>query len=133
MAPSLRFAWRPLLAGAAGIGVALALRSSLNGWIVGVIASIVFILVALAVKAMPPEVRRALRDRSAPVSRRPRVVVVRGHSASPWELGAWEPLTDRYEVAFLLTGRNAYDVSAVGLERDARQGVARPAAARPGR
>ena len=46
---------------------------------------------------------------------RPRVVVVRGHSANPWELGAWEPLAGRFDVRFLLTERNAYDVSAVAV------------------
>jgi glycosyltransferase involved in cell wall biosynthesis len=45
---------------------------------------------------------------------RPRVVVLRGHSANPWELGAWEPLRDRYDVGIAVTRHNLYDVT--GLE-----------------
>jgi glycosyltransferase involved in cell wall biosynthesis len=47
----------------------------------------------------------------------PRVVVLRGHSANPWELGAWELLTDRFDVTVAVTGSNAYDVSTLGLPR----------------
>ena len=46
---------------------------------------------------------------------RPKVVVLRGHSANPWELGAWELLTDRYDVTIAVTGSNAYDVSSLSL------------------
>ena len=48
---------------------------------------------------------------------RPRVVVLRGHSANPWELGAWELLRDRFDVVVGVTGRNAFDVSGLSLER----------------
>jgi glycosyltransferase involved in cell wall biosynthesis len=48
---------------------------------------------------------------------RPRVVVLRGHSANPWELGAWELLTDRFDVTVAVTGSNAYDVSGLRLPR----------------
>ena len=48
---------------------------------------------------------------------RPRVVVLRGHSANPWELGAWELLRDRYDVVVGVTGRNAFDVSGLALEQ----------------
>jgi glycosyltransferase involved in cell wall biosynthesis len=47
----------------------------------------------------------------------PRVVVLRGHSANPWELGAWELLTDRFDVTVAVTGSNAYDVSRLGVTR----------------
>jgi len=46
---------------------------------------------------------------------RPRVVVLRGHSANPWELGAWELLADRFDVTVAVTGSNAYDVSGLTL------------------
>lgn len=47
----------------------------------------------------------------------PRVVLLRGHSANPWELGAWELLADRFDVTVAVTGSNAYDVSALRLAR----------------
>ncbi len=47
---------------------------------------------------------------------RPRVVLLRGHSANPWELRAWELLRDRYDVAVAVTGSNHHDVQSVGLE-----------------
>jgi glycosyltransferase involved in cell wall biosynthesis len=46
---------------------------------------------------------------------RPRVVVLRGHLANPWELGAWELLSDRYDVTVGVTRSNLYDVSGVAL------------------
>jgi glycosyltransferase involved in cell wall biosynthesis len=48
---------------------------------------------------------------------RPRVVVLRGHSANPWELGAWELLRDRFDVAVAVTASNQYDLSGLALER----------------
>lgn len=48
---------------------------------------------------------------------RPRVVLLRGHSANPWELRAWELLEDRFDVAVAVTGSNHYDVAGVGLDR----------------
>jgi glycosyltransferase involved in cell wall biosynthesis len=51
------------------------------------------------------------------VSGRPRVVLLRGHSANPWELGAWELLRDRFDVTVAVTGRNPYDLSGVELAR----------------
>lgn len=48
---------------------------------------------------------------------RPRVVLLRGHSANPWELRPWELLADRFDVVIALTGSNAYDVAGLGLER----------------
>lgn len=46
---------------------------------------------------------------------RPRVLLVRGHLAAPWDLQAWERLPDRFDVRYLLTKRNAFDVAGVGL------------------
>ena len=39
----------------------------------------------------------------------PRVLIVRGHQATPWELRPWQELPERFEVAFLLTGSNRFD------------------------
>jgi glycosyltransferase involved in cell wall biosynthesis len=47
---------------------------------------------------------------------RPRVVIVRGKLATPWELRPWEGLTDAFDVRYLLTERNAFDVSTVALD-----------------
>src|SRR5687767_12472841 len=44
----------------------------------------------------------------------PRVVIVRGHLATPWELRPWEEL-EGFDVAFLRTRRNNYDVSGLRL------------------
>jgi glycosyltransferase involved in cell wall biosynthesis len=47
---------------------------------------------------------------------RPRVVVVRGHLANPWELRPWELLADRFDVAYLRSGRNLFDTSSLELD-----------------
>jgi glycosyltransferase involved in cell wall biosynthesis len=49
-------------------------------------------------------------------ARRPRVVLLRGHSANPWELRTWEELADRFDVSVLVTGGNRYDLSSLRLE-----------------
>ena len=41
---------------------------------------------------------------------------MRGHQATPWELRPWERLTDRFDVAYLRTPSNMFDVEALGLE-----------------
>ena len=46
---------------------------------------------------------------------RPRVVLLRGHSANPWDLRPWELLLDRYDVRVLVTGSNAFDVGSLQL------------------
>jgi glycosyltransferase involved in cell wall biosynthesis len=38
----------------------------------------------------------------------PRVLIVRGHFVSPWELGPWVALPDEFEVSYLLTGSNRF-------------------------
>jgi glycosyltransferase involved in cell wall biosynthesis len=48
--------------------------------------------------------------------RKPRVVVVRGHQATPWELRPWAQLADRFDVAYLRTPSNTYDVGDLPLE-----------------
>jgi glycosyltransferase involved in cell wall biosynthesis len=48
---------------------------------------------------------------------KPRVVLLRGHDANPWDLGVWERLRDRYDVAALVTRSNRYDVSSLGIQR----------------
>ncbi len=41
---------------------------------------------------------------------RPRVVLLRGHSANPWDLRPWELLTSRFDVKILATASNEFDV-----------------------
>jgi glycosyltransferase involved in cell wall biosynthesis len=48
-------------------------------------------------------------------SRRPRVVVLRGHQTNPWELRPWQELGDRYDVAYLSSQRSWFDTSGVTL------------------
>jgi glycosyltransferase involved in cell wall biosynthesis len=38
----------------------------------------------------------------------PRVLIVRGHQATPWELAPWRELPARFEVSFLLTRSNRF-------------------------
>lgn len=45
-----------------------------------------------------------------------RVVVVRGHQATPWELRPWERLGDRFDVAYLQSESNQFDVGSLGIE-----------------
>ena len=47
--------------------------------------------------------------------RRPRVVLLRGHSANPWDLRPWEQLGDRFDVRVLVTGNNAFDLAPLRL------------------
>ena len=39
---------------------------------------------------------------------RPRVVLLRGHNANPWDLRPWELLLDRWDVRVLVTGSNRF-------------------------
>jgi glycosyltransferase involved in cell wall biosynthesis len=48
-------------------------------------------------------------------SSKPRVVIVRGHQVTPWELAPWELLADRFDVRFLLTEHNGWDIGSVSL------------------
>ena len=45
-----------------------------------------------------------------------RVVIVRGHQATPWELRPWERLGDRFDVAYLASSANQFDVGSLGIE-----------------
>ncbi len=38
----------------------------------------------------------------------PRVLIVRGHLVTPWELLPWRELPERFEVSYLLTGSNRF-------------------------
>jgi O-antigen/teichoic acid export membrane protein len=60
VAPRLGFLPRPLVAGAAG---ALVTLLPLSPWVVAPLAAAVFIVVAFAVRAVPPEIVLALRGR----------------------------------------------------------------------
>jgi glycosyltransferase involved in cell wall biosynthesis len=44
-----------------------------------------------------------------------RVVVVRGHQATPWELRPWERLPDRFDVAYLESDANQFDTGSLAL------------------
>jgi len=48
---------------------------------------------------------------------RPRVVILRGHQANPWELRPWEQpaVAERFDVRFLRTGRGWFDTKSLGL------------------
>ena len=48
---------------------------------------------------------------------RPRIVLLRGHQANPWDLRPWEELTDRFDVVCLVTGSNLYDLGLLELEK----------------
>jgi glycosyltransferase involved in cell wall biosynthesis len=44
-----------------------------------------------------------------------KVVIVRGHLATPWELRPWAELPERFDVSFLLTRSNGFDPQGAGL------------------
>ena len=46
---------------------------------------------------------------------RPRVVILRGHNANPWDLRPWELLRDEFDVSVLVTGSNRYDLEDLAL------------------
>ena len=46
---------------------------------------------------------------------RPRITLLRGHSANPWDLRPWELLVDSYDVRVLMTGSNAFDLGSLAL------------------
>jgi len=50
------------------------------------------------------------------VEQRTRIVVVRGHQATPWELRSWELLPARFDVSYLRTRSNPYDVDTLALD-----------------
>lgn len=48
---------------------------------------------------------------------RPRVVLLRGHNANPWDLRPWELLRDEFDVSVLVTGANRFDLEDLALAR----------------
>lgn len=46
---------------------------------------------------------------------RPRVVLLRGHNANPWDLRPWERLRDEFDVSVLVTGSNRFDLEDLDL------------------
>jgi glycosyltransferase involved in cell wall biosynthesis len=46
-----------------------------------------------------------------------RVIVARGHHASPWDLRPWELLPERFDVTFLATGSGHFDTGTLALAR----------------
>jgi glycosyltransferase involved in cell wall biosynthesis len=61
--------------------------------------------------------RRYVAAMAATATRRPQVVILRGHQANPWELRQWaEPaLAERFDVSYLRSGRGWFDTSEVQL------------------
>jgi glycosyltransferase involved in cell wall biosynthesis len=49
---------------------------------------------------------------------KPRVVLLRGHSANPWDLRPWELLADDFDVRVLVTSSNAFDLGSLALRVD---------------
>src|SRR4051812_19236146 len=45
-----------------------------------------------------------------------RVLIVRGHQVTPWELRPWQDLPERFDVAYLRTASNGWDTTGVELE-----------------
>ena len=45
----------------------------------------------------------------------PRVLIVRGHLVTPWELRPWAELPERFEVSYLLTDSNRYSAEGLGI------------------
>ncbi len=46
---------------------------------------------------------------------RPRVILLRGHNANPWDLRPWELLRDELDISVLVTGSNRYDLEDLAL------------------
>jgi glycosyltransferase involved in cell wall biosynthesis len=44
-----------------------------------------------------------------------RILIVRGHLATPWELQPWSELPERFDVSYLLTPSNDFDTDSVPL------------------
>ena len=49
----------------------------------------------------------------------PRVLIVRGELATPWELRPWAELPERFDVSYLLTRSNEFDTGSIGLRASA--------------
>jgi glycosyltransferase involved in cell wall biosynthesis len=51
---------------------------------------------------------------------RPRVVIVRGHQANPWELRPWEHpvIAERFDVSFLRSHRGWFDTDSLSLDSE---------------
>jgi glycosyltransferase involved in cell wall biosynthesis len=47
-----------------------------------------------------------------------RVLIVRGHLATPWELRPWTELPERFEVSYLLTRSNQFDTASLPLRAE---------------
>jgi glycosyltransferase involved in cell wall biosynthesis len=48
----------------------------------------------------------------------PRVLIVRGQLATPWELRPWTTLPDRFEVSYLRTRSNEFDTASLSLHAE---------------
>ena len=106
-APTLGFAWKPILALALAAGVGYLLRD----WPLAACAPPSWCLPggrsgdARSPRRRVPRLRPESPTGSKRVSARPRVVVLRGHHANVGELRPWELLLDRYDVEVVTTTR----------------------------
>lgn len=50
------------------------------------------------------------------MSRAAKVLVVRGHLATPWELRPWSHLDERFNVSFLQSASNRFETAAIGIK-----------------
>jgi glycosyltransferase involved in cell wall biosynthesis len=48
----------------------------------------------------------------------PRILIVRGQLATPWELRPWAELPERFDVSYLLTRSNQFDTTSVPLRAE---------------
>jgi glycosyltransferase involved in cell wall biosynthesis len=51
------------------------------------------------------------------MSQQPRVVILRGHLANPWDLRPWEDLAGSYDVTCLVARSNLYELSGLALRQ----------------
>jgi len=49
------------------------------------------------------------------MARRPRVVLLRGHLANPWDLRPWQELLDEYDISVAVTGSNVYETAGIEI------------------
>jgi glycosyltransferase involved in cell wall biosynthesis len=49
---------------------------------------------------------------------KPRVVLLRGHSANPWDLRPWELLAGDFDVRVLVTGSNAFELGSLAVRAE---------------
>lgn len=79
-----------------------------------VVGHLVTVAIALADGSLPGGLGIRRPAYSSCVTR-PKVVLLRGYHANPWELRAWTLLEDRFDVTVLVPGRNAFESDGLGV------------------